>query len=523
MKDNSVIVLSQLVAALDIQITRQSLKDELQKHPDSTSLLALSNVLTNWNIPNAAYEIDFDNLRDKINGEFIAVTSGRKFLLVNRIDDKEVIVSNEHWRNHKLTIDEFKAMYLGLVLVAEKDETSGETHYPVKRRREVVNSLRVPVVIIGGVVLFIAWLLFKSSFFDELNLQIVLITLFKTVGLFTAVLLIIQSIDSNNPLVKKLCGSDKRKSCNAILSSKAAKVSDELSWSEVGLFYFAGTWLVLLFNSNSFSVLCFLALLNLFSLPYTFYSIYHQWRVAKQWCKLCCVIQALLWLEFFTFMPFLMKGISLPNLSESISLISGMAVPVLAWILIKPYLLLSKLINPLKGQLRTFKYDNDLFKTRLEKEQKHSLLNDDDTFIIGNREAQTTITVVSNPFCSACAGMHAELIERIEKFEDIKVQIIFLIKDDASREFVSHLLSIKLNGNDSSLNEALHNWYDGTYNYNKWASNHPVSIENTNVETFLNIHEQWCEVTNTQETPMVYINGYRLPEIYQFSDLKYLL
>ncbi|HEY2722735.1 MAG TPA: hypothetical protein VGI82_13465 [Chitinophagaceae bacterium] len=34
--------------------------------------------------------------------------------------------------------------------------------------------------------------------------------------------------------------------------------------------------------------------LNIFALPYTLFSVYYQWKVAKQWCILCLAVQGLL-------------------------------------------------------------------------------------------------------------------------------------------------------------------------------------------------------------------------------------
>ena len=34
--------------------------------------------------------------------------------------------------------------------------------------------------------------------------------------------------------------------------------------------------------------------INILALPYTIFSVYYQWRVAKQWCVLCLVVQGLL-------------------------------------------------------------------------------------------------------------------------------------------------------------------------------------------------------------------------------------
>src|SRR6202012_5749326 len=127
--------------------------------------------------------------------------------------------------------------------------------------------------------------------------------------------------------------SEKKSSCNAILSSGAPKIFKWLTWSEVGFFYFAGTWLLPLFGGHSCAILQMLAVLNIISLPYTFYSIYYQARVAKEWCVLCCTVQGLLWLEFGVLVT-IYPGLSLsaiPLAALSAVLICLLA-PVILWI-----------------------------------------------------------------------------------------------------------------------------------------------------------------------------------------------
>lgn len=102
-------------------------------------------------------------------------------------------------------------------------------------------------------------------------------------------------MDKNNPLLQKVCTGIAKGDCNAVLTGKQAKLFSWLSWSEVGFFYFTGCLLVLLFSANTLNnSIALIAWLNILSLPYTIFSIYYQWRVAKQWCVLCLVVQALL-------------------------------------------------------------------------------------------------------------------------------------------------------------------------------------------------------------------------------------
>jgi len=528
MKNNLSQVLTYFVRDLDIPVTGNSVDEELEKHPDYPSLLAASEVLNNWHVPNAAYPLAFKELLDaRLEEPFIAhlVNKGGEFVLVSHLDEKHAIVSNERWRKHRLSAGEFEKMYNGTILVAEKEPESGEIDYNTKRRKELVDKARIPFVISGVVIILAAYLFFHSSFLTSLNWPIAFLTLFKTAGLFVTVMLLMQSIDANNPLIQRLC-TGKNNDCNAILSSKAAKISEELSWSEAGFFYFAGTWLALLFNSGHPGIIAMLALLNLISLPYTFYSIYYQWRVAGQWCIFCCTVLALLWAEFFALLPSLVNGIQLPGLREWSALLMCLALPVLAWIFIKPWLLQAQKIQPLKQQLQTFKFNTELFNKMLAEEAKYALPEEGNSIIIGNREAEHIITMVSNPYCQPCSKAHKTLDEWLANRADIKLQLVFSTgsdERDPKARVAHHLMALQSNQNDSSLKKALNDWYEHKHkDYESWAKSYPVIKEHTS-HSALEKQKEWCTLVEIKSTPTIFINGRRLPQNYQPEDIKYFI
>jgi ABC-type bacteriocin/lantibiotic exporter with double-glycine peptidase domain len=234
--DNTTQVLNLYAKKLHISVTSQSIDDELQKHPEYASLLAFSDVLDRFHVPNAAYRLEFDQLT-QVPLPFIAYINRKDFVVITQFNYKHVTLSNERWKNKTLTRDEFKKMYTGSVLIAEKHEDSGEANYEKKHRKEQLESLRMPVILAGTITILLTFLSLHTQYINTLSVQIGLLTLFKTAGLVTSVLLLTQSIDTKNPLIQKLCSSDNSKDCNAILSSKAAKINDVLSWSEMGFFY----------------------------------------------------------------------------------------------------------------------------------------------------------------------------------------------------------------------------------------------------------------------------------------------
>jgi len=69
--DSSAECLVQLLRQLRVPATQVGVDDELSRHPDQESLLALSDVLTTYGVPNAAYRIAGEEL-SKLPTPFIA-------------------------------------------------------------------------------------------------------------------------------------------------------------------------------------------------------------------------------------------------------------------------------------------------------------------------------------------------------------------------------------------------------------------------------------------------------------------
>jgi predicted double-glycine peptidase/uncharacterized membrane protein len=519
-----------LLRKLNIDINPQDVIAELEKHPDYPSLLAVSDVLNWFRVDNAAYRVTADELAD-VPVPFIASTKQNgDFVTVSKITASHITLTDHTRTNYTLPIAEFNKTYNGIVLSAEAPETQTDAFkQSFIDRLAVYKSL---AAVAGLAVVFTCILFFYTGYLTHITWQIGLITLFKTAGLVTSVLLLIQSIDKNNPLVQTLCGGAGKTDCNAILTSKAATVPTfigikGLTWSEVGFFYFAGTWLALLFGGGSVALLQVLAILNIISLPYTVYSINYQARIAKQWCLFCTVVQGLLWLEFIPLMATFTKP-SLPgrNWEELATLFICLVLPIIIWQLLKPLFLKQQQLQPLKLQLRKFKYNIDFFNKVLVEQPKYALPDEEWCILLGNVEANHIITLVTNPYCEPCARMHALLDELLAKNGNLQARIVLSIKDTEieSKTSVGHLL-MALNSLEDKckVREALHNWYGRKQkNYEAWAKNYPMELS---VGEYDKIDKQnaWCQMAEITGTPTLMLNGYRLPNLYQLQDLKYML
>jgi len=279
-------------------------------------------------------------------------------------------------------------------------------------------------------------------------------------------------------------------------------------------------------NAGNPAVIQTLAIINLLCLPYTFYSVYYQWRVAKQWCKFCLAVQALLWLEFFAFLPYL--HFSLPsNYGGALAdVLMGFSAPVFAWMLVKPMLLSSKQMEPLKAQLRKFKYNKELFTKMLNDEVHYALPSAGSSLMIGDANAPLTVTMVSNPYCQPCAKAHKALNEWLHQRPDVKMQVVFSNQNnekDKKTEVAAHFMRLKQTVDNVTLAKALDDWYEQKQkSYESWADVYPVD-NRSDVSAQLEVQKEWCKLTEVKSTPTIFLNGRRLPKNYQTEDLRYFI
>ncbi|WP_419803532.1 vitamin K epoxide reductase family protein [Mucilaginibacter sp.] len=510
-----------------ISVDAETVTNELNTHPDYPSLLAITDVAANFGLSCVGYRISKEDLL-KVPCPFIANMDkdGSEFMFVTGVTTESVSVNN----NRKLSFKEFAADFTGVVLAVDP-KNSGTKTTTTDSLFKTISSYRYLLAPFLLVLALLCGLLLHFNNLIAITWPYALLLLFKSAGVITSILLLVQSIDQNNPLIQKLCGGGDKTNCNAILSSKAATVFKGLSWSEVGFFYFTGTWLAILFGGGSTTMLQALALFNIVSLPYTFYSIYYQYKVAKQWCTLCCTVQALLWLEFaalVSFSPGLynLNTLKFPAFPSLLTLFICLSLPVALWLLLKPLLLEVQQVRPLKSQLRKLKYNKEFFDSLLHAQPKYAIPGEDWSIVLGNAEAENIITMVSNPYCPPCAKTHQILDEWLNTRNDLQVRFVFTANNteaDRKTPVTRHLMALNDKQEKGMVKKALHDWYEQKQkNYEDWAKIYPIQLDEKEYGK-LDRQLAWCSLAEIKATPTFLVNGYRLPETYQLKDIKYLL
>ena len=518
-KDNAVSTTYQFLKSIGAKVTEETVEETLKNHPDYPSLLAISDALNEWHIENVAAQVNPEQLVE-LPTPFLTHlrVDGGMFALVKSVnaDAVEWVHTTEGFKREKT--DDFLKKWNGVVLMAETNTDSGEKNFIENRKIEILYTLRIPLLLIGASLLTIS--LFYHNFTTDWHYNALLLT--KFVGIVVSGLLLWQSIDKNNPFIKNLCQAVGEANCNAILSSNAAQVTSWLSWSEVGFFYFAGGFIALLINPNSMFLFWVLGATALF---YTCWSIYYQAFVVKQWCILCMTVQLLFVVEFLTSPPtlILLERGALLTISDFVTPLLGTGGAVLVWVFLKPILQKSQQVEPLKNDLRRFKNNPNLFLSLLQKQEEMPFVAEYmQPIIIGKADAEHTLTMVTNPFCQPCAKTHETIERLLEATENLKVQVIFLAnnKDDDKRGIVARsILSLPKNQQANALSE----WYlNEERSIEKWQKALEI-IEDKKASNIIDYHTTWCEMAKIVGTPTLYLDGFKMPELYRLEDLKGVL
>jgi len=444
-----------LLRQLKVSVTSQTIRQTLNQHPDFPSLLSVSDALDEWQVDNAAIQLSHVEQLRELPTPFVvhSTNAGGLYLLIEAVANG-TISSLEPASQHRQTEPEaqFAKHWSGVVLMAEKTDQSGEVDYQPHHRREVIENLRWPSVLVGALLVLCLIVLTVS---ESLTPPGWLWLLTKTVGLTISLLLVQKQLGHSNNLTDTLCKITGKAGCDEVLNAPAATLGGILPWADVGMLYFSGG--LLLSGLAGFQPVLWPLVggLALLALPYTVFSLYYQGVVARQWCTLCLGVQVVLLTEGILA---IVQGVSLPVSWQPYGwAVAAMLLPAIGWLALKPQLQQAAETEPLRRKLARFQNNPDLFTALLHQQPQAPGWLPDSVITLGNPDAEHVITVVTNPFCGPCAAIHEILEKLLTGRNTLEANVIFTACDGPSgrsAQVLRHLLALP-----ETATEALTNWY----------------------------------------------------------------
>jgi len=306
-----------------------------------------------------------------------------------------------------------------------------------------------------------------------------------------------------------------------ILGSKWAKIFD---WriSELGLIYFLtilGCVFVSL-NGKSDSIFQLVYLVDILLLPFTFLSIFLQWRVIKYWCPLCILIIIIIWIKLYFLSINIEFNFIQIKLAEGLPVALFFTLFLAIWNNIRDKYFASYEVLSMKKKLTWFKTNSEVFDALIKVQPKEvALLDFSNELFVGNPKAQNVLTIFTSFTCSTCKVVNSEIISMLSMFNNLKVVLKFPVTQDG---FVSkHLFSIFLSNGEKDLIRAFTEKTEFE-DVNKWKEKFPVKniVKDIILDKFVDEQKFWIRSNNFNRTPTFILNGQVLPEMYSFVELK---
>lgn len=285
-------ILTVLLDKLNIKHTGTYAKNIFNENPNNDNLLGISQMLSFYHISNIAVKLDEFKDIFSINIPFVTERKG-EFVLIENTSDKICYYTDSGAKKEE-SIGDFFSGWSGIVLLIQVNSQSIEDNY-AKHKRTEQRTVAIKYFLCIGLSLF---LLLSSLSTNEYLVSHILVLFFINMGgIVICRLLLLNELNIYNKYGEKLCSLIKTSNCERILNTNASKAFLNISWSEIGFCYFFSNLIVI---SLCPSLIPSIGFINLFALPYTFWSVWFQGFKVKQWCVMCLLVQLLLWVNFLS-------------------------------------------------------------------------------------------------------------------------------------------------------------------------------------------------------------------------------
>ncbi len=508
-------ILELFLKQLKVKYTHEYADKLYREHPYKDSLKGMADMLSDYQLETMGIKMNDKNEIQSLTVPFMAIVDERLVLIHRQTNEYIYCI----WREmeFEISVVDFKLMWDGIALLAEKTEKTVEPTYKEHYIKQLYRTFQKKAL--TACILLLALIGFVTNC-TYTHPGLWLLLLVNLAGGYIGYLIIQKELSIHNKHADKICSLFKKGGCNNVLNSPAAKFMGIIGWSEVGFGYFISNLLIIILFPK---LLPYLALINICALPYSFWSIWYQKFRAKQWCPLCLIVQLVLWMVLIINLIF--HFISIPPFTGIPLFLTGI-------IYLLPFLLISlslPILSPAKQSHYTLETINELkmkpevFKALLKQQAHYDVSLHTSQIIWGNKEANLLISVLTNPHCGPCAAMHRYLENLLKKAENkICIQYIFCSFDE-NLDSCRFLTAVYLSDMDEKKKKEIYNkWFEyGKYNKEEFFAQYGLSIHNSTVDTEINKHIEWKTKADLHDTPTILINGYELPYHYRIEDIAY--
>lgn len=518
-------VVARFLQLLRLPVARHECQQLIQSHPDYPALVSVSDTLDSLGVNN--YVAQFDEAEiDEIAFPYLAHLSDTRgngdLVLITNAAELAAARANQ-------------AAWSGIVVQADGMRVPPSP----AQARQVAQEHRMSLV--HKLALGLGVVVVPQPFFYFHGWLLAVGYAAALVGVAVGWILLAKNLGITSELVEDFCGGGVQAGCDDVLQADPVQLFDFFTLSDAAAAYFS--WqvgllaLVAVAPATGTGLAALVGTAALLGLPVVGFSLYYQQVVAKAWCRLCLVVDAVLLVQAGVALYALAQApVAWPAFSVGSSLTA-----VLALLAVSCLVLLLKQFgvrfNEVKDrELRLLRTKNSvpLFTAALVQQPRADLRGFNQELVLGNPAAPIELVMVSNPFCAPCKQQHEQLDHLLALYpEKLKVRLRFVVSSADTGRFPTathYLLQYWLTNiwgtpNESARTAAmLHDWY-AVMNLDKFSATHPADFTGDySLSTQLGTqHYVWVKQHGIARTPTLYVNGYQFPSAYKVADLQLML
>lgn len=313
--------------------------------------------------------------------------------------------------------------------------------------------------------------------------------------------------------------------CDAVTASSRWKLFKILDLNALSIVFFAFQLLaffplVLLKQTDSyFSVQ---KTLLFASIPLIFASLFYQKFTVRKWCPICLAIIGILLFEIsWIFHLDFQTNVNF----EAVSLcaLTGASL-LLLWNAVKSMLTKLKKLKESEIISNRFQRNYELFKSALLSQEKIEMPREN--LVLGNEDSPLGILLVLSLKCPHCQTAYSVLKNQLNKYESIKLNIIFKCDWENENENIQKvylsLLSIYISEGAYRFAKALDSWFEIS-SADLWLEKYNSIAFDIKHADLLKSYYSWCFDAKVALTPSVYIMGFAYPNIYGIENIDFFI
>lgn len=504
-------ILENFLDALDISYTKRFTRNLFEEHPHKNNMYGLKKMLDVYGVNTLGVYVEKKKLSE-LNFPCILHTHGD--FVIGLSCDANTIKFLQHGKETTLTHDVFSKTWTGNALVVQETTNATEPDYKEHQRDELISNAKtysIPLMLVLAVIIGLV------GNWESINIFEIIRILLSCSGIFVCAMLMEKQLYGESRYGDRVCSLFHHADCSSVLDGPMAKVFG-ISWSEIGLGYFAANILLLVLIPSSSE---FVTVINWIAMLYGIWSIYYQWRVAKSWCMLCVIVQTIIWaMGIIAAMPYF----TTPFMFSLICSLQSCIVFTISIVAVHQYAsacTTEKECVHAVQRYRALKANGDVAKALIEKSEYHETTLSDSSIIFGNPNAKIRLTILSNPHCNPCARMHKR-VERLlsMKEKEICVQYIFSSFNETLEDSSRYLIYCYISNHIDEALRKLASWYaKDKFDYERILKNNVEHLHTEEIENEMEKHRNWRNRTSITATPTILVNGHILPEEYVLEDL----